>query len=653
MTSHAATLLAELEVTSSLLETARTQLHQHEQLLQAIFDGALDALLLADDRGAYVNANPAACALFGLPRDQLLGCSIAQFSEPQLDVAAQWERFREAGSMEGQFVLVRADGERRYLDFRATANILPGLHLSVLRDMTAQKHAHDAQARLAAIVESSEDAIVSTSLAGRITSWNLGAERLFGWAAAEAIGEDVALLIPAEQREAERYIMEGVARGARVDSFDTKRLRKDGSPVEVSLTISPMRDSSGAIIGASEVARDLTERRRSEAQLRRTEEQLRQAQKLEAIGALAGGVAHDFNNMLSVILGYASLVLEELEPDEGLRGLVTEIARAGERATALTRQLLAFSRQQVLQPRVLDLNQVVRDMEKMLRRLLGAHIELSQVAAPALGRVYADPSQVEQILLNLVVNARDAMPRGGTLTIETANVELDAAHVAYQHDVSPGPYVLLAISDTGVGMAGGTRERIFEPFFTTKELGKGTGLGLATVFGIVKQSRGHLWVHSEPGQGSTFKIYLPRTARAVENVSERPAPQTLRGTETILLVEDEEQVRVVTRAILRRYGYNVLDAQNGGEAFLICEQYGRPIDLLLTDVVMPRMSGTELAARLVAMRPALRVVYLSGYTEGSVVHPGVLDVKASFLQKPITPDLLCRTIREVLDVPSA
>jgi PAS domain S-box-containing protein len=422
-------------------------------------------------------------------------------------------------------------------------------------------------------------------------------------------------------------------------------IRKDGTRVPVLIGVAMLNPHS-CIAFVS----DLTERKRVEASLRRSDEQLRQTQKMEAIGRLAGGIAHDFNNALSVVLSYGELMLDDLRPGEPMREGVEQICKAGRRAASLTSRLLMFSRQQVVTPRVLDLNDVLLDVDKMLQRIVGADIELIALRTEPLGRVRIDMGNIEQVILNLVVNARDAMPTGGKLILETSNVVLDDDFVNAHHGSSPGPHVRLAVTDTGVGMDKATQSRIFEPFFTTKELGKGTGLGLSTVFGIVQQSGGSIWVYSEPGIGTTFTIHLPCVdADPSEASRSRPIPVIgVRGTETILLVEDEDQVRVVARDILRRHGYKVLEARNAGEAMLLSETSGA-IGLLLTDVVMPQMSGPALAKRIASGFPGIRILCMSGYTDDSIVRHGVLDATMDYLQKPFTPETLTRKVREVLD----
>jgi two-component system cell cycle sensor histidine kinase/response regulator CckA len=380
------------------------------------------------------------------------------------------------------------------------------------------------------------------------------------------------------------------------------------------------------------------------------EAQFRHAQKMDAVGRLAGSVAHDFNNVLSVILSLTSLLMDDLKPIDPLRADIESIRRAGEKGADLTKQLLAFSRQQVLAPRTVNMNEIVMESEKMLRRLLGEDIELVAHYQRALANIRVDPGQIDQVILNLAVNARDAMPDGGKLTIETETVVLDDLYTTEHFGATPGPHVMLAVSDTGIGMDRATQSRIFEPFFTTKEVGRGTGLGLSTVFGIVRQCRGNIWVYSEPGGGTTFKVYFPVSEVVDEAAPEIVQPATLKGTETILLVEDQDDVRQVAEQVLRRYGYHVLVARNAGEAWLTAERHPRSIQLLLTDVVMPQMSGRELAVRLTKARPELKVLYMSGYTENSVVHHGILDSGIAYLQKPLVPDALARRVREVLDL---
>ncbi len=456
-----------------------------------------------------------------------------------------------------------------------------------------------------------------------------------------SVAETIAAYAP-EFRETLREKFEACVRDGTPYDVESQIITATKRRVWVRTIGNAERDSSGAITGLRGAFQDIDDRRK-------LQDQFRQAQKMEAVGRLAAGVAHDFNNLLSVVLSYSELAIDGLKPGDPLRGDIEEIRNAGNRATGLTRQLLAFSRQQVLEPRVIDLSEVVGAMKPMLRRLLGEDIDLTVLSPNPLGCVLVDPSQVEQVVMNLAVNARDAMPDGGKLTIETSNIWVDGAFVGKPADVLPGHFVMLAVTDSGVGMTEATRARVFEPFFTTKAKGKGTGLGLATVFGIVQQSGGYVGLYSEPAHGTAFKVYLPRTDRvAVASGSDRP-PTRVDGSETILLVEDEEQVRTVACAILRRHGYNVLETSNGGEAYLVSTDFPAKIDLLLTDVVMPRMSGRRLAEQLAPQRPKMRVLFASGYTDDAIIHHGVLDAGVAFLQKPFTPQALLRKVRDVLD----
>lgn len=455
--------------------------------------------------------------------------------------------------------------------------------------------------------------------------------------------DGVSYYVPEHRDEVTRQ-MDACAREGHPIDFEAQLITAKGRRIWVRAMGNAVRDNTGRIVRLQGSLQDISERHR-------LEEQLLQSQKMEAIGKLAGGVAHDFNNLLTVILGYSKMMVESMKEGDPLRDDVREIDSAARRAAELTQQLLAFSRRQVLSPRVVNWNAVLSSMKKMMGRLVRSDVHLTYYPG-AIGQVFADPSQLEQIVMNLVVNARDAMPQGGNITIETQNVTIGPDSPETEQGITPGSYVVLAVSDTGEGMDAETQARIFEPFFSTKPLGEGTGLGLATVWGIVAQSNGHISVQSEKGVGTTFKIYLPNVESPVEDEQPSGPNSALSGgNETILVVEDDEQVRNFICAVLKRKGYHVLEADNGGEAFLICERYSEKIDLLITDVVMPRMSGRELAQRVASLRPQMRVLYLSAYTEHAIVSHGVLDTGIDFIAKPVAPDALLRRIRAIFESP--
>jgi PAS domain S-box-containing protein len=505
-------------------------------------------------------------------------------------------------------------------------------------DVTAQHATDRALAELGAIVASTDEAIIGKSLDGTVTSWNAGAERVYGYSSGEIVGQSISLLIPDHRADELPAILDRIGRGEAVPPYETVRVRKDGRQIDVALTVSPIKDSRGTLIGASTIARDITDRTKLEAQLR-------QSQKLESIGSLAGGIAHDFNNILLVIRGHSAVLLDDVS-DQRLRASILQIDRAAERAAEFTHQLLAFSRQQVLRPQVVDLNSLVDETLQLVSRMLDKDIVIDRQLKEQLNLILIDRSQLTQAILNLVVNARDAMPDGGTLTIRTANVDLDADYAAEHEDVIPGSYVLLQVTDSGIGVDPLDQARIFEPFFTTKE--QGTGLGLAGVFGLVKQSRGHIWVYSEPHMGTTFKLYFPVTGEKQSVTAEPEALQSLDGDETILLVEDTDMVRSLVAATLESFGYTVLAAASGAEALEIAEARLEPIELLMTDVVMPRMNGRELAERLLAKHPDMKVLFTSGYPADTIIRHGISESRTAFLEKPYLPADLARKIREVI-----
>jgi len=501
------------------------------------------------------------------------------------------------------------------------------------------------EARYRSLFENSTAGVFRNTLDGRLLACNEAFIRMFGGTREELLGQLSHDYYPGGKAERDAWLATFL-KTRKESGTEMCYRRRDGSLIWALRNLEIVKDENGEEVIQGTLV-DITERRL-------LEEKLRQSQKMEAIGQLAGGIAHDFNNLLTVMQGYTRLLLERFRDNAETNYQVTKIEEAAERAASLTRQLLAFSRKQVLQPKVISLNALVENLDSLLRRLIGEDIELETVAAADLGNVKADVAQIEQVLMNLVVNARDAMPKGGRLTVETGNVQLDESYSAKHPTVRPGPYVMLAVSDTGEGMTAETQARIFEPFFTTKEMGRGTGLGLSMVYGIVKQSGGHIWVYSEVGTGTTIKIYLPRTAEAAESTLAAPAEaSSVRGNETILLAEDDYQLRELARSILAGCGYSVLVTKDAKEARLVCEQQASSIHMLLTDVVMPGISGRELAQALLSRNPASKVLYMSGYTENAIVHHGVLDTGTFFLQKPFTPSVLANKVREVLDAQGA
>ncbi len=508
----------------------------------------------------------------------------------------------------------------------------------------AQEAVRESEERYRLLFERNLAGVYRITLTGRILECNDALAHMFGYASrADLVDRDVRTLYPGADRR--RDYLDPLLRDRSLVNHEMRGQRRDGTPVWTLENAALLADERAGEVIVEGTITDITDRKH-------LEEQLRQSQKMEAIGQLAGGIAHDFNNLLTTVLGYSNLALNRLSPHEPLREEIEEIQKAGERAANLTRQLLAFSRKQLLEPRVLDVNALLAEATRMLGRLIGEHIRLVPQLDPSLGSIKGDPGQVEQVLVNLVVNARDAMPDGGTLTIRTQNADVEPANARLHFGAPPGRYVVLSVADTGVGIDPEIQKRIFEPFFTTKEKPHGTGLGLATVYGIVRQSGGHVFVASDPGRGATFLIYLPRVEAGVD-AEEAPAPAAPgRGSETILLVEDEAPVRDLTRRCLLQRGYSVIPACNAEDALEVLARHSGRVDLLLTDVVMPGASGPELARRLTADRPDLHVLFVSGYPDDSP-EAGMLEPGIAFLQKPFTADTLARKVRAVLDAPAA
>ncbi len=637
---------------------AEDALRENERRFRALIENSADMLILLNPAGVITYTSPATTRILGFETEEVMGLSVFDWVRPE-HVERVAEHLAEALRNPGQPEFVQAeargkDGAWRIFEGTLTNCLgVPGVEAVVVnvRDMTEQERAQEAlrnaEGRFRTLVEQLP-AITYIAEPGPEGHWEYVSpqiETLMGYSAQEWIGLASTWWNRVHPDDRER-----VAESEKEFERTGKPLRQEYRMIARDGHVLWFRDEAVLLRRDADrpplmqgVLHDITDQKR-------LEDQLRQAQKMEAVGRLAGGVAHDFNNLLMVIQGHTSLLGERLQEGSAERRSVDQIQKSSERAAALTRQLLAFSRMQVMQPRVLDLNGVVADMGKMLRRVIGEHIELILRYDSGLGRVKADPGQIEQVLLNLVVNARDAMPSGGKLVIETCNLSIDEAAARRISSLQPGSYVVLSVSDTGVGMDPDTQSHIFEPFFTTKEQGKGTGLGLATVYGIVQQSGGHITVYTQPGQGATFRLYFPRVEEPADRGSGvRPRPKMPKGSETILLVEDETEVRELAREALRRGGYAVLEAPDGAGALKVAEAFTGMIHLLLTDVVMPRMGGPDLAARLLEMRPGLKVLYMSGYSEFMSAGHGEIGPLTYFLQKPFSLESLGRKVREVLD----
>jgi len=646
------------------LKRSEEALRTTEQRYRSIFEQAAAGMVTIRADGSFLQVNPRFCSMLGYSESKLLRMKLAEVVHfGHQEEVEGWLKAAQAGTIrqvEAEYRFVRND--MNFLWCHCTSvwqfddKRRPTHSVMLIHDITERKQAEieldQSRRRYQALVHSI-DGIVweGDASALHFTFVSNQALKILGYPLERWIEQPRFWrnhMHPQDLEGVDQALGHAVA-AQRSAEIEYRMLAADGREVWVRDAISVVVEG-GKVVKLRGLMIDVTKRKADERALRQSEEQLRQAQKMEAIGRLAGGIAHDFNNLLTAITGYGDLLLKKLGEEHPQRREALEISKAAQRAAALTGQLLAFSRQQVLQPKVIDLNDVIEDMEMMLRRLIGEHIELVTHHGACQGAVKADPGQIHQVLLNLVVNARDAMSEGGTLTIETADVditELDAA----APEVGLGAWILLAVRDTGCGMDEQTKARLFEPFFTTKEQGKGTGLGLSTVYGIVTQSGGHIACESRPGAGTTFRIHLPRVPKVEV---EAPPPKEAEveaapGTEAILLVEDDDSVRELAREILQMNGYSVIEATNGVEALRLFEADPDRIDLMVTDLVMPQMGGRDLAQRVAPVRPELRVLYLSGYTDSVAIQQGILDAGSFFLQKPFTPADLARKVRDALD----
>ena len=637
-------------------------------LSPSILEAIPDAVAAVNQQGVIIQVNSQSETLFGYTRDELIGQSVEILvpdrQRPQHHVHR--EHFHQQPKIRRMGSGLDLCGRRRDgSEFPVEISLSPiatqdgTMVLSVIRDISDRKRIEeelrraneeldrrksrelrDSQNRLALIVDSSQDAIIGKNLEGIVTHWNKGAEHIYGYTAQEMIGRPITILAPREREDEIPAILQKIRNGERVEYFESVRVTKDKRSLHVSISVSPIYDADGKVVGASTIARNITAQKK-------IEDQLRQSQKMEAVGRLAGGVAHDFNNLLGIVTACSELLRDRV--DAGSAEYIDNIREAAKRGANLTRQLLAFGRRQPVQAQVLDINERLKEVSKLLRPLMGDDVEVVLLPRTATAVVEADPGQLDQIVVNLAVNARDAMPHGGKLILETGVFDFDESFAREHPSINVGRYVMLAVSDNGAGMDEATRSRIFEPFFTTKEMGKGTGLGLATVYGIVQQNRGHIWVYSEPGHGTTFKIYLPSAEHKLGSVpavhAEELPPR--RDGVTILLAEDDAVMRQLTRKMLEQHGYKVLEAEDGNSALKVIGSNHASIDVILTDVVMKGMNGPELVLRLFDSHPAMKVIYMSGYT-GELVSNQGLDGGIRLLEKPFTRADLLKTVDAAL-----
>jgi PAS domain S-box-containing protein len=619
--------------------------------LAAIVESSDDAIVSKTLDGTVLSWNAAAERIFGFTADEMVGSSIYKLIPPEFhgderDILARVGRGEHIAHFEA--IRRRKNGSLFPIDLSVSpieddSGTIIGAS-SIKRDISERKRALETSARLAAIVESSDDAIISKTLDGIVLTWNAAAERMYGYNAAEIVGRSIYDLVPTDLRSEEQTILERVGRGEHVDHYETRRCRKDGSQLDISLTLSPIRDGNGGITGASSIQRDISERRRAE-------DALRQAAKMEAIGLLAGGLAHDFNNQLYAVSGFAHFIGRDPGLSPATRQDLIELQKVAERMASLTRQLLAFARQQVLSPEVLDLNTAVDETLPMLRRLLGSDTVVELNLSPGAKWVRVDRAQLVQVLLNLVINARDAMPEGGTIEVRTTTHEVRSGRLLDRLNtrIEAGAYAELSVSDTGSGIAPEHLPHIFEPFYTTKEVGMGTGLGLATVEGIVAQSGGYIQVDSELGRGTKIKILLPFAPEPTLKPRSGPAGRGKgKSRGRVLVVEDEDPVRAVVLRILQEAGYDVLGASNGREALKELEEIGGAVNVVLSDVVMPGMSGRQLAAELSRRYHQIPIVWMSGHSREAELQKGHVTSDEPFLHKPVPPELLLDTVAKAM-----